>query len=55
MRSMLMFDDLSFLQSGKGEGSLVEGDKEVTIGRTSDFFVYSTKSCVRHNRTQKRV
>jgi hypothetical protein len=29
-------------------------DKEATIVRTSDLFVYSTKSCVGHDRTQKR-
>ena len=35
-------------------GIKVERDKELTTGRTSDFFVYSTESCVGHDGMQKR-
>ncbi len=33
----------------------VERDKELRMGRTSDLLVYSTKSCVGHDRTEERV
>jgi hypothetical protein len=49
MRSMLIFDDLSFLQSMADQK---EPTNELTTGRTSDLLVYSTKSCVRHDRTR---
>jgi len=30
-------------------------DKELMMGRTSDLLVYSTKSCVGHDRREERV
>jgi hypothetical protein len=33
----------------------VERDKELMMGRTSDLLVYSTKSCVGHDRREERV
>jgi hypothetical protein len=48
MRSMLIFDDLSFLRSSE----YIEPTKKLTIGRTSNLLICPTKSCVGHDRTQ---
>jgi hypothetical protein len=52
MRSMLIFDDLSFLQSRADQK---ERTNELTIGHTSDLLVYSTKSCVGHDGTRNEI